>query len=245
VVLATSVGAVPHVASELVARDPRWRAMVDRVKTVATQAYQVWLSEDVDSLGLGGPPFVAAGFDKPFDTFCDMAHVIPEENWPTPPATALYFCSVLEDPPVAPADDDTTYPARRTAEVKINARTHLAEAMRPLLPKAYDRDGQFRWSLLMDATGTGAPDGPARFDTQYWRANVSPSERYVLSLPGSIEFRLSPLDMTCDNLTIAGDWTSCSLNSGCTESAVISGMLAAHALSGRPSLAEIVGFDHP
>lgn len=245
VVLATSVGAVPHVAAELVARDPRWAAMVEKVKTVPTQAYQIWLNEDVDALGFDGPPYVAAGFDKPFDTICDMAHVIPEEDWPTPPATAVYFCSVLADPPQPPTDDDRDYPARRAAEVRENARTHVASGLRHLLPAAYDAQGQFRWSLLADATQSGPSDGPARFDTQYWRANVSPSERYVLSLPGSIEFRLSPLEQSCDNLTIAGDWTSCSLNSGCTESAVISGMLAAHALSGRPALADIVGFDHP
>lgn len=245
VVLATSIGAVPYVAPELVARDPRWQAMVAKVKTVATQACQIWLKEDVDSLGFNGPPYVAAGFDKPFDTICDMAHVIPEEDWPEPPATAVYFCSVLEDPPEPVSDDDVDYPARRAADVRNNALGLVSSGLQPLLPGAFDAAGRFRWTLLADATGAGAPDGPARFDTQYWRANVSPSERYVLSLPGSIEFRLSPLDTSCDNLTIAGDWTACSLNSGCTESAVISGMLAAHALSGRPALADIIGFDHP
>ena len=60
-------------------------------------------------------------------------------------------------------------------------------------------------------------DGPARFATQYWRANVSPSERYVQSVPGSARHRISPLDMTYDNLTVAGDWTDCGLNVGCVE----------------------------
>ena len=51
--------------------------------------------------------------------------------------------------------------------------------------------------------------------------------------------------MSVDNLTIAGDWTATGLDSGCIESAVISGLLAAHALSRRPRLEEIVGYDHP
>ena len=38
VVLGVSVGAIPFVAREILARDARWRAMVDNVKTVATQA---------------------------------------------------------------------------------------------------------------------------------------------------------------------------------------------------------------
>lgn len=247
VVLATSIGAIPHVAAELVARDSRWRDMVTHVETVATQAFQIWLKDDIDRLGWKGPPHIATAFAKPFDTWCDMAHVIPEEAWADPPATAVYFCAVLPDEETAGSAGDAGWPQRARAEVRRNAIEHLEGPMRHVLPGAYDPDGSFRWELLADAHSAAAaqPAGQSRFDTQYWRANVSPSERYVLSLPGSTRYRLSPLDMTCDNLTIAGDWTACGLNSGCTESAVMSGMLAAHAISGLPELKDITGFDHP
>ena len=76
-------------------------------------------------------------------------------------------------------------------------------------------------------------------------ANVNPSDRYTLSLPGSLIYRISPLDRTYDNLTIAGDWTDCGFNAGCVEAAVMSGMLAAHAISRVPRLNEIIGYDHP
>jgi len=66
-----------------------------------------------------------------------------------------------------------------------------------------------------------------------------------LSLPGSSAYRISPLDRTYDNLTIAGDWTDCGLNAGCVEAAVMSGRLAAHAIAQWPRLEDIVGFDHP
>jgi uncharacterized protein with NAD-binding domain and iron-sulfur cluster len=88
-------------------------------------------------------------------------------------------------------------------------------------------------------------EGESRFRAQYWTANVNPSDRYVLSLPGSLEHRISPLDMSYDNLTIAGDWTDCGFNEGCVEAAVMSGRLAAHAIAGAPSLEEITGYDHP
>jgi uncharacterized protein with NAD-binding domain and iron-sulfur cluster len=64
-------------------------------------------------------------------------------------------------------------------------------------------------------------------------------------LPGSCEHRISPLDNTYDNLTIAGDWTDCSLNVGCVEAAMMSGRLAAHAICGSPALEDIIGYDHP
>ena len=74
---------------------------------------------------------------------------------------------------------------------------------------------------------------------------MNPSDRYSLSLPGSLVYRISHLDPTYDNLTIAGDWTDCGFNAGCVEAAVMSGRLAAHALSLSPPLAAIVGYDHP
>lgn len=248
VVLGVSVGAIPHVCPQILARDQRWATMVEKVKTTATQAFQIWLQEDLSQLGWQGPPYIVSAFDKPFDTWCDMAHVIPEEAWERSPATALYFCGVLRDPPLPPPDSDSHYPLRRTEEVRENAMAFLCKAGSVLWPRAYDAAGGFRWELLADPgppKGAGELQGEQRFLSQYWRANVNPSDRYVLALPGSLKHRISPLDSTYDNLTIAGDWTDCGFNEGCTEAAVISGRLAAHALSASPPLAEIHGYDHP
>lgn len=78
------------------------------------------------------------------------------------------------------------------------------------------------------------------------QANFVGSERYTLALPGSIRHRVSPLDRSVLNMTIAGDWTACGLDAGCVEAAVMSGMLAVHAITGKePGLDEIVGYHHP
>jgi hypothetical protein len=87
--------------------------------------------------------------------------------------------------------------------------------------------------------------GPARLDEQFFKANIDPSDRYVLSLPGTLRYRLHPWDSGYDNLFLAGDWTRCGLNAGCVEAAVISGMLAAGAIRGFPAVTDIVGYDHP
>jgi uncharacterized protein with NAD-binding domain and iron-sulfur cluster len=75
--------------------------------------------------------------------------------------------------------------------------------------------------------------------------NVNPSDRYTIAPPGSLRHRISPLDNTYDNLTIAGDWTDCGFNEGCVEAAVMSGRLAAHAIAHWPPLEQIIGYDHP
>ena len=74
---------------------------------------------------------------------------------------------------------------------------------------------------------------------------VLTGDRYPQSLPGSLKYRISPLDYHYDNLTVAGDWTACGFNAGCVEAATMSGLLAAHAIAGSPRLEEIIGYDHP
>lgn len=245
VLLGVGLGAVPHVCPEIVARDERWRLMTEKVKTVASQAFQVWLNEDLEQLGWRGPAYITGAFAKPFDTWCDMAHVVPEEAWPVRPRTSVYFCAVLPDPPQPPTNDDRDYPTLRTEEVRIAAEAFLEGPIRQVWPKAFDLNGGFRWNLLAAGEGEDAVQGRARFATQYWRANVNPSDRYVIHTPGSFRYRISPLDMTYDNLTIAGDWTDSGFHSGCVEGAVMSGLLAAHALSGFPRLRDIIAYDHP
>ena len=248
VLLGVGLGAVPHVCGEILSRDERWRLMTEKVKTVASQAFQVWLDEDLESLGWRGPAYITGAFAKPFDTWCDMAHVVPEEAWPTRPKTSVYFCAVLPDPPAPPGDGDTGYPARRAQEVRESAEAFLQGPIREVWPGAFGLDGDFRWDLLAASSNDGSKSstvGKARFSTQYWRANVNPSDRYVIHTPGSFRYRISPLDMTYDNLTIAGDWTDSGFHSGCVEGAVMSGLLAAHALSGSPELEDILAYDHP
>jgi uncharacterized protein with NAD-binding domain and iron-sulfur cluster len=244
VVLGVGLGAIPHVAREILARDQRWRRMTEEVKTVASQSFQVWLTEDLASLGWRGPAYITGAFAKPFDTWCDMSHVVPEEAWTKRPKASVYFCAVLPDPPAPPADDDCGYPARRALEVRAGAEAFLKGPMREAWPDAFGPSGSFRWELLATDTEC-ASKGSDRFATQYWRANVNPSDRYVIHTPGSFRHRISPLDMTYDNLTIAGDWTDSGFHSGCVEGAVMSGLLAAHALCGSPNLEDITAYDHP
>ena len=248
VVLGVSIGAIPYVTRELMEREPRWAAMVRHVKSVPTQAVQLWMRESMHALGWIHPPVNLSGFVEPFDTWADMEHLIPEESWSRPVESIAYFCSVLPD--AAPADGTMTerfYDEQR-AVVRSNAERFLDRDIGALWPKAVTDSG-FRWEILAsddDDTATGKRRrGRRRLDTQFWTANVNPSDRYVLSLPGSVEYRLSPLDMCFDNLTIAGDWTATGLDTGCIESAVMSGRLAAHALSQQPPLEDIVGYDHP
>lgn len=222
VVLAVSLGMVPYVAPELVALDPRWRRMVDSVRTVATQSAQLWIEQDEAALGWRGPDGVTlSGFGETFDTWASMSHLLATEQWPAerPPRSLAYFCGALPD------GDPLRAPQRVRA-----ALTHfLDREVRVLWPHAVDARG-FRWSLLHDEADR---EGAARLDAQYLRANVDPSDRYVQSLPGSGRHRMAPGDTGFTNLVVAGDWTASGLPAGCLESATRSGVLAAQAVLSR------------
>jgi uncharacterized protein with NAD-binding domain and iron-sulfur cluster len=244
VVLGVSVAVLPQVAPELLDREPRWREMVQRVRTVPTQAFQLWMRESTAELGWPHPPANLSGYVEPFDTWAEMSHLIPEESWQQPVRSIAYFCGVLPDGAANPDSVTAAFHRKQRQAVRDNAVRFLNTGAGALWPKAVHA-GQFRWDLLAAEDEPAARADAKRFDTQYWTANVNPTDRYVQSLPGSIPYRVSPLDITFDNLTVAGDWTATGLDSGCIESAIMSGMLAAHAISGKPELRDIVGYDHP
>jgi uncharacterized protein with NAD-binding domain and iron-sulfur cluster len=240
VVLGVGLGEVPFVCRELLARSRRWRDMVDHVATVPTQAFQIWLNEDMGALGWRTPNLSSlSAFVDPFGTWADMTQLVPQEAWRHQPRAIAYFCGVLQDSATLGKD------AQR-ARVRRAAVHFLNHDIGRLWPNAERVPGTFRWELLADPAGNdGGATDESRFDSQFWTANVNPSDRYVQSLAGTSAFRISPLEQEFDNLTVAGDWTACGLNIGCVEAAVMSGRLAAHALSRQPALEEIVGFDHP
>jgi uncharacterized protein with NAD-binding domain and iron-sulfur cluster len=246
VVLAVGGGAVPGVCSQLIARSPKWQKMAANLHCVATQAFQIWMSEDMAALGWRHPPVSLSGWVEPFDTWADMSHLIPAERSQVPVRSIAYFCSPLSDPPHGQPTSGEEFHRAQKRRVRDSAVRFLNDEVGALWPKARDASGQFRWGLLaVESAEARRTSGEGRFDTQFWTANVRPSDRYAVSLPGAQRYRLSPLDMSFDNLTVAGDWTESGLNMGCVESAVMSGLLAAHALSGSPALEEIIGYDHP
>lgn len=225
VVLAVSLGTIPEVCGDILERDEKWRLMVEHVTTVGTQAFQLWLKEDMASLGYKRPGGNLSGFVPPFDTWADMTRVVEYEGWQDKPRSLAYFCSSLSEEQLASSEN-------ASGLVQENARNFLDTQIYHLWPGVRGEDGKFRHDLVCD-------------DGIYFRANWEHSERYVQSLPGSVRHRISPLDRTYDNLSLAGDWTRNGLDAGCVEAAVISGRLAAHAISGLPLLEDIVGFDHP
>src|SRR5688500_7539863 len=99
-----------------------------------------------------------------------------------------------------------SFPPRRSSDLYLDN----------VLPLLWPRVGSpkyrcFRWDLL---AGTGENSSERRLsheqkmsllESQYFAINVNPSDRYVLTRPGTMQYRISPLSCAYENMTVAGD----------------------------------------
>lgn len=237
VVFGIAAGSLALVAPGLLAASPALRAASARLRTTATQSYQVWMHRDITQLGWPDQPQgqlpILTAFSEPYGTWAAMDQVLPYENWPAAlaPRSVSYMCGVF--PAAAlPPQSDNGFPARAAAQAKANAIAQLEQRSGHLWPAA--RAG-FDWQWLVDPL---QGEGAARFERQYWRANIDPSGRHVLSVPGSSALRPTSAASGLSNLYLAGDWLRTGLDAGSVESAVMGGMQASRALAGYPERIE-------
>ncbi len=228
VVLGISLGAFPHIAGELRDHSPAWRDMMDHLKTVSTQAIQLWFKKPLRQLGWPADSGLLTGYYEPIDTWSDMSFLLDREDWgPDGPGQISYLCSVFHpsEPPPPPGPSD--YPARQLAVMRDAADAWLNRRFTQLLPHTEGHYGRFDPETLY-------PCGPGdALDNQFYRINIDPSELYVQSVPGSTRYRLAADQSGFDNLFLAGDWLRTGLNAGCVEAAAMGGLQAARAISGR------------
>ncbi|TMQ04623.1 MAG: hypothetical protein E6J91_43010 [Deltaproteobacteria bacterium] len=244
VVLGISIGAYPYICKPLIAEMPAFARMVQAVQVTETQAAQLWLRSDFAQLGWSlGEHAVIGTCRDPFDTVADMSHVLPRERWPAGAASGIvYLTSQLPagGPPPTPPRAEWRYPLDRRDRVWSNLTQWLDTRVAQVLPHATAPTGAFDAEVLVDPVGS---TGPERVRAQFWTACWNPSDRYVLSVPGSVHARLPSAGTGYRNLVMAGDWTLTALSAGCAEAAVMSGMHASRALCGQP--ARIVGDELP
>ncbi len=228
VILGIGIGALAPICSELQAASQKWADMLDCIKTVQTQAIQLWFKPDSAELGVPRTIPVTGGYVEPYSSLTDFTNLLAYENWPSQhePHYLTYSCGVLKHEP-----DETQENSQ--ARVKQAALDFLQRDASPLWPKGTLRHDpeSLKWSDLV------APDdliGKARLDAQYWRANVDPIERYVLSLPGTNQYRLKADQSGFDRLILTGNWIDTGFNIACIESAAMAGMQAARVLTGEP-----------
>lgn len=237
IVQGISIGALPVIAKELVDFSSDWQKMVKKVTATETQAFQLWFSPDI--AGLGWPYWMeerplSGTYQEPFDTWADMSDLIIRETWPNDsyPNNIAYVCGPVERKVPYKWDfNDHSVPEKALAKVKANTLAYLKTLSHHLWPNTSPEHApdQFNWNLLVDIK---EQEGQARFDQQFFKVNIDPSELYVLSETNSSANRLKTDQNGFNDFYITGDWIDNGFNAGCVEAAVIAGKQTARAITG-------------
>jgi uncharacterized protein with NAD-binding domain and iron-sulfur cluster len=234
VVLGIGIGAFHTICKDLICHTHGWREMVDGVKTTATVAFQAWTTVGMRELGCEHDRTALSGFVLPLDTWADLSLMLPLEKWPQPPPKGLaYFVGSLVDDPAAPPPPfcEHSYPAKMLAQQR-RRMLHWVENNLHFLWSGIEGPGNaIRWERFFDYRAYSPPT-QRRFFAQYPRVNINPSDRYVLSVPGSVFKRMEAGKSGVDNLFLAGDWVRTGINAGCIEASVMAGRAAAAAIAG-------------
>ncbi|MGZ3455059.1 MAG: NAD(P)-binding protein [Polyangiales bacterium] len=225
VILAASIGALPYIAKPLLDANPKLKASCDHVLTCQTQALQLWNTRTTTDLGWVRPSWieedpVLGAFQEPIDTWADMSDLIPRENWQPPNVKSIaYFCGPWIDANPIPPFSDHEFPNRELARYQLV----VDDFKQNWLPKLWPNYS------------------PGDERSIYTRVNLDPTERYVLSVKGSVQYRLHANQSGFDNVVLCGDWTYNGINAGCVEAAVTGGLWASNALCGVPAKDQIYG----
>jgi uncharacterized protein with NAD-binding domain and iron-sulfur cluster len=240
--LGISIGALPTVAKELISASTAWQNMVKNVIPISTIAYQLWLNCSIGDMQW---PYIKDGlallgsYQEPYDTWADMSDLIPRENWPAgyTPKNIAYFCGPTPQPnadqilnnAMQSNFSDSGFPETQYQMAQQFALQYLQQLSAHIWPGIWQGQNSFDFSKLIDMNNG---QGQARFNDQFFRANIDPTELYVMSFTGSSVFRLGT-DQTAlfKNLYITGDWIDNGFNAGCIEATAMAGLQTARAIS--------------
>lgn len=244
IVLGIPVAALKTICHEIIDANEAWKSMVDGVPTTQTFGAQLWIKPTVAEMGFNGPDWGLRTTDEPNSvnyanllySWTDMTQILEEESWPADnqPGDLAYFTGTMKDAtdPMPPYSDHG-FPEKQHERVRNFTKSWLDQYMGWMFPKATPPNNPkgFDYNLLCDADNPKNPiSGDEKYISQYFCANIDPSNRYTLAWPGTDKCRLRATESGYKNLFLTGDWTNFGLNVGHMEGTCISGIRAALAV---------------
>lgn len=230
------LGGKEGICKEIIENKVAWQNMYNHVKSIPTMSMQLWIRPNLKELGMhlpdwgfpeGALPNLVTYADPQY-SFIDMSQVMPYEDWnEDEPGVLIYYTGSFLDPEVIPPYSDHRYPHEQMERIMRVSEQWLKDKMGWFFPNAttLEYPEGMRLDVIHDFSKAAKTDY-GRLKTQWFRANVNPTDRYTLSLPGSNKYRLKASESGFDNLVITGDWIDFGVNVGYYEGAIIAGLQA-------------------
>ncbi len=242
VLLGIPVAALKHVCSDIIEHNSKWKNMVEKVETTQTAQVQVWTKPTLRELGMKVEDWGMAEGDEPNSviyanylySWTDMSLIIDAEEWPESlkPGHLSYWCGTI--PEASPMEPFSKHWFPKTQHARIMGITEqwLYSHGGWLWPEATSRElpQGFNFDLMTPTEENHELTPIEKFYQQFFLLNIEPSDRYVLALPGSNQFRMKTDGSGYSNLFLTGDWIDFGFNVGHMEGAVSAGLTAAHAI---------------
>lgn len=242
VLLGISIGALKDICPQLIEDKPAWRNMVDEVASTQTVQVQIWTKPTLRELGMkvedwglnkGAEPnsVIYANY---LYSWTDMSLIIDSENWPEQlkPGHLSYWCGTIPDASPIPPYSEYWFPKAQLARLMGITEQWLYSHGGWLWPAATSAElpQGFNFDLLSPLEADKNFTPIEKFYQQYFMINIEPSDRYVLALPGTNQYRLKADQSGYTNLFLTGDWIDFGFNVGHMEGAVTAGLSAAQAI---------------
>lgn len=215
--------------------------MVNYVRTTQTAQVQTWMKDNRAGLGFDHNNWGMKVGDEPNSvvyanylySFTDMTSIIEQENWPENlrPGHLCYWCGTVPDPSPIPPYSHKSFPDEQKARVMGITEQWLYAYGGWLWPNTESAENPQGFNFDYLATLDDKEYTPIeKFYQQFFLLNTEPSDRYVLAVPGSNQYRKKAHESGFNNMFLTGDWTDFDFNVGHMEGAVRSGIKAAQAI---------------
>ena len=234
IVYGIPVGSLPFLCGELLEKSPSLKKVSEHIGKVPSLQFQLWGTLDLEDWKkelyvhrLTDPMQRQAVYG-----IADNDDILKTENWETiglKPEQLLYIIfnqHVVGIPP----SNDTLFPHEQMEKVKRSSIHEIQEILKGISPNSF-QDGVFNWTVLTDPMNR---TGVERFDSQYLRLNLNPSDLFTQILTNTSQYRITTDGAGFDNIYFTGDWIQNGINYGSIEGAITSGLLTSKAISGYP-----------
>ncbi len=252
VILGIPVSALGDLSGAMIHGDPdrdrakRWNDMIHNIGSTQVMSAQLWLKPDLAGLGFDrdrwglarencAPNVVTYAY--PVFSWLDQTQFLQIENWAEneeQPRMVAAFTNAMMDPVNMPPYSHHKFNKEQKDRVRETMRQWLWDQMGWFFPNATSAAAPagLNWELLCSPQSSEA-SASMRFDDQFFEAAVNPSDRYILALPNTEQYRMTPDNSGFENMVLVGDWTQFGANFGYMEGTVLSSIIAVKSLTGR------------
>jgi uncharacterized protein with NAD-binding domain and iron-sulfur cluster len=222
--------------------DEQYRSLFQNVRLTESQAIRMWFKVPLSGLGWRHEPPILSGTDWPHSTWEDNSQSTEIQDFPADdrPLTIATLFGPLET-----GARNVRDPGHYAAQVQLAEAAARRFIFEGGLLRLWPGLRALSQGVAMASVGPGVEidwdkfidldrrAGEARFGWQLICANVGPNESYIVTTPGSLKYRPRPDESGYEALYLAGDWTRNGVQAGTVEGAVMSGLKAAHAITGK------------